>query len=292
MARKKADSPTPTDRQITYMLRTCKADGTAYGGFQWPKSGPVTCPDWNPSPVCGRGLHGLLMGEGDGSMLDWSVGSVWIVAEVFADEVVNIYKKIKVPSAVVVYYGDRGGAIELLMAKGGNPSTMQAGIAGTPGTSGAASATGERGAASATGERGAASATGESGAASATGERGAASATGERGAASATGTSGAASATGWSGAASATGWRGAASATGESGYAFSTLNVAAGSHGTIISRWWDGAASRWRYVVGYVGEGIDPYFWYSLDAVGNWRRGEPVKDDLLPPAVVAARVAK
>jgi hypothetical protein len=45
------------------MIRTCNPDGTSYNGFQWPKSGPVMCPDWNMEAKCGNGLHGLLWGE-------------------------------------------------------------------------------------------------------------------------------------------------------------------------------------------------------------------------------------
>ena len=30
-----------------YGLRTCNTDGTAYGGFIWPETGIVECPDWD-----------------------------------------------------------------------------------------------------------------------------------------------------------------------------------------------------------------------------------------------------
>ena len=50
------------------VLRTCAADMTSYGGFKWPKSGPVKCDDWKPRAECGNGLHGLLWGVGDGSL--------------------------------------------------------------------------------------------------------------------------------------------------------------------------------------------------------------------------------
>jgi len=53
------------------MLRTCNPDGTSHGGFQWPKSGKVVCPDWSPAAACGNGLHGLLWGVGNGSYLNW-----------------------------------------------------------------------------------------------------------------------------------------------------------------------------------------------------------------------------
>ena len=45
------------------ILRTCDANMQSHGGFQWPRSGPVAAPDWNPAPECGNGLHGFLRGE-------------------------------------------------------------------------------------------------------------------------------------------------------------------------------------------------------------------------------------
>ena len=58
------------------ILRTCGANMKSHGGFQWPRSGPVSAPDWNPAPECGNGLHGFLRGEGDGSLADWSSNAV------------------------------------------------------------------------------------------------------------------------------------------------------------------------------------------------------------------------
>lgn len=53
------------------MLRTCTAEMKSYNNFQWPESGPVSCDDWDPTPCCGGGLHGLLWGEGNASLLNW-----------------------------------------------------------------------------------------------------------------------------------------------------------------------------------------------------------------------------
>ena len=65
----------PQDRQ---------ADGAARGGFRWTLDGgaEVVAPDWDPTPVCGGGLHGLLNGAGSGGLIDWSTDAVWIVAEI------------------------------------------------------------------------------------------------------------------------------------------------------------------------------------------------------------------
>src|SRR5574337_852517 len=105
-----------TNSETTYLLRTCAADGTSHGGFRWPESGPVKCLDWDSMPVCGHGLHGLLLGQGDPSVLDWGPAALWQVVRVYADEVVAIDdgEKVKVPRGVVVFSGDRAGALATL----------------------------------------------------------------------------------------------------------------------------------------------------------------------------------
>jgi hypothetical protein len=98
------------------MLRTCNADGTSYGGFRWPRSGPVTCSDWNPEAKCGNGLHGLLWGEGDGSALNWSEDAAWLVVRIIQAEAVEIGQKIKVPSGVVEFFGAAHEAVVLIQS--------------------------------------------------------------------------------------------------------------------------------------------------------------------------------
>jgi hypothetical protein len=58
--------------ETVLILRTCKPDMTSYKGFRWPESGPVDCPDWDPKPKCGNGLHGFLWGEGNYHYANWS----------------------------------------------------------------------------------------------------------------------------------------------------------------------------------------------------------------------------
>jgi hypothetical protein len=105
---------------VTYMLRTCDKDMRAYNGFVWPESGPVSAPDWNPEPVCGGGLHGLLMGIGDISYLSRDSNAKWLVVAVDSGSVVDLTGKIKVPSGNVVYCGDRDGAVSFLVQNGGD----------------------------------------------------------------------------------------------------------------------------------------------------------------------------
>ncbi len=130
------------------MLRTCAADLTAHGGFCWPKSGPVECPDWNPAPECGGGLHGLLWGEGDASLLSSDADARWLVWSAVAAEVVAIDSaKAKAPRGVVVYCGDRDGATAYLRDHGGHGRAIVYGTA-TAGDDGTATA-GARGTATA-----------------------------------------------------------------------------------------------------------------------------------------------
>ena len=144
-----------------WLLKTVAADGAADGDFVWPLEvgAEVTAPDWDPTPVCGGGLHGLLDGRGNGSLINWSTDAVWIVAEIPDDEtVVDLDGKVKVRRCIVRHVGDKTSAPEFLAAHGhtegvvygtataGNRGTATAGDDGTAtaGVSGTATA-GERG---------------------------------------------------------------------------------------------------------------------------------------------------
>ena len=74
------------------LMRTVYADGTSHNGFRWPlEVGATTrCPDPDPRPICGGGLHGLPYGEGDGELLNWGRGAVGLVFEAPDDEVVAV----------------------------------------------------------------------------------------------------------------------------------------------------------------------------------------------------------
>ena len=84
------------------ILRTCNADLTSYEGFQWPASGPVSAPDWNPEVSCGLGLHGFSNGEGDGSLARWSHDATWLVVAVDPATLVNLRGKVKFPAGEVL----------------------------------------------------------------------------------------------------------------------------------------------------------------------------------------------
>ena len=129
-----------------FILRTCQPDGTSRNGFRWPLVvGEVAvAPDWNDRRECGGGLHGLPDGVGDGTLLDWSDGAVWLVAEVPADAgLVDLDGKVKVERCIVAHVGDRVSCAEFLVAQGcdgaivartataGNDGTATAGDGGT-----------------------------------------------------------------------------------------------------------------------------------------------------------------
>ena len=127
---------TQTESALVYVLRTCDKDMKAYGGFVWPRSGPVAALDWKPIDECGNGLHGLLWGEGSVSNLSTDADAVWMVVEVAADTIVGIAGKVKFPSGNVVFAGHRAAAIADIVARGADPSKVvfNTVIAGTRGT--------------------------------------------------------------------------------------------------------------------------------------------------------------
>ena len=109
------------------LLRTCNPDRTSSSyrlvngqqtnadPFTWPAAGPVACTDWDPNPVCGGGLHGLLYGEGSAFCLSWNPDDLWLVFAADPDSVVIIDgDKAKVPAAEVLFCGDRLGATTFL----------------------------------------------------------------------------------------------------------------------------------------------------------------------------------
>ncbi len=275
-------------------LRTCDANMTSYGGFKWPESGPVTCPDWNPEPVCGGGLHFLLWGEGDGELLDWSKDAVWMVIKAKANEVVIIDdKKAKAPSVEVVFCGKRDEATAYLANHGAQGRAISGGTA-TAGDRGTATA-GDRGTATAgyggtatAGDRGTATAgyggtatAGDYGTATA-GDYGTATA-GDYGTATAgyrgTATAGdGGTATAGDGGTATAGYGGTATAgyggTATAGYGGTAT---AGYGGTMIIKRWNG--KRYKFSVAYVGEdGILPNVPYRLDGNGEFVQVESANE--------------
>ena len=195
-------------------LRTCATNGAAHGGFLWPLvvGAEVTAPDWSSTATCGYGLHGLLRGVGDGSLLDWSADAKWLVVAVAASECVDLGGKVKFPRCRIVHVGDRFTASALLREHYPDAAiTAGTAMAGYGGTATA----------------------------------------------------------GYLGTATA-GNRGIATA----GYGGTAT---AGDLGTVIVKLWDDEATRYRLIVGYVGEGgIEANVAYRVEG-GKLVRAEVTK---------------
>ena len=100
------------------VLRTCAADMTSRNDFRWPESGHVEAPDWDPTPECGDGLHGLLWGKGDANLMAHvKPDSKWLVVEVDATLIVDLGDKVKFPRGNVIHAGDRETAIKMISAR-------------------------------------------------------------------------------------------------------------------------------------------------------------------------------
>ena len=134
-------------KETVLVLRTCGPNMESYRGFIWPKTGHVEAPDWSPEPTCGRGLHGLLWGEGDGSMLNWNADANWMVLRVETDCLVDLGRKVKFPACEIEFCGERMAAVAYISANGAAGRAVVSGTA-TAGLGGTATA-GDRGTATA-----------------------------------------------------------------------------------------------------------------------------------------------
>ena len=132
-----------TKSNLVPIMRTCNANMTSYGGFKWPRKGLVTCSDWEPTYKCGNGLHGLLNGEGNGSLLNWSGDAVWLVVMVEESAILSgqgdLTDKCKFPCGTVVFSGARDKAIAEMVKRGANLAKIVGGTA-TAGDRGTATA--------------------------------------------------------------------------------------------------------------------------------------------------------
>lgn len=96
---------------MAYILKSLPADRVAYGGFQWPESGYVEAPDWNPEPECGGGLHGFLNGEGDAALACLNNDAVWKVLETDENAIVDLGRKVKFRNCNILHSGPRAEII-------------------------------------------------------------------------------------------------------------------------------------------------------------------------------------
>ena len=230
------------------VLRSVDANRQSYGGFQWPELGPVECPDWDPSAVCGYGLHGWLRGEGDGACAQWGPDRVFQVVLVEEAACVHLGGKVKFPRGVVLYTGDIRTAADMIKREYATAAV----IGGTAAAGDYGTATAGHGGTATAGDRGTATA-GDYGTATA-GDYGTATA-GYRGTATA----------GHGGTATA-GDRGTATA-GDYGTA------TAGDCGILQIAYFE---ARRRIAIAYVGAGgIEPNVPYRLNASHKFERVDP-----------------
>src|SRR6202453_4078144 len=125
--------------ETVLVLRTCTEDLTSHDDFKWPESGPVKCSDWLPTASCGHGLHGLLWGEGDGSLLNWSEKAKALVVRVEKHSLVDLQGKVKFPAGVVEFCGGLKDAADYISEHGGAGRAIVRGTA-TAGDGGTATA--------------------------------------------------------------------------------------------------------------------------------------------------------
>ena len=94
-----------SNREYDYMIKTIDKNGMSFNGFQYPlkKGAKVAVSDWNPEPVCGRGIHGLVHYTREHYIQS---NGLWIILKYRkGTEVVIDDGKIKVPYAWVVAWG-------------------------------------------------------------------------------------------------------------------------------------------------------------------------------------------
>ena len=118
-ASKDKTAPQAAAPSTSLVLRVCRPDMTAYGGFVWPSEvgATVEAPDWRNDNDCGHGLHGWLYGQGDhGCANHWATeGAKWLVLEVESSSIVVLGGKCKFPRATVRFVGEKHDAATYLI---------------------------------------------------------------------------------------------------------------------------------------------------------------------------------
>src|SRR5271157_3753817 len=105
---------------MALFLRTCNSNFTSYINFQYPNEvgAIVSAPDWDPKPECGNGLHGLLNGNGDSSLLSREESAIWMVVEANIEECIDLNGKYKFPKCSIKYIGKREDTVKYLVQQG------------------------------------------------------------------------------------------------------------------------------------------------------------------------------
>ncbi len=115
-----------------YVLRVNDANNQSKNGFQYPRKGKVSAPDWNPEPHCGGGLYGWESGEGDLFAITVHPDGVWMVLKVedSPDNLTRLGGKVKFKEGTVVFTGSRNAATEYIYNKTKAPRVLWVNLAG------------------------------------------------------------------------------------------------------------------------------------------------------------------
>jgi len=90
-------------KKYGYMIKTVNRNMEGYNGFKYPEKGKVVAPNWDPEPICGGGIHGLIH---ETKMHYIQKNDIWLVLKYEkGTEVVIENEKIKVPYAWIVFVG-------------------------------------------------------------------------------------------------------------------------------------------------------------------------------------------
>lgn len=101
------------------VLLTCDKCWRTRSGFRYPESGKVRNKGWEVNPRPSGDPVGLLWGEGDSSLLDWTEGARWVVCSVDTGRVVDRGSYIHFSEGEVVHVGDQLSATTYIREHGG-----------------------------------------------------------------------------------------------------------------------------------------------------------------------------
>ena len=239
MSTRKVTSKKDVEEKTAIILRTCDKDLKSHGGFQWPEKGHVEAPDWDPTSRCGGGLHGLLEGEGDWDLLDWTPTAKALLVRVAQSSMVAFDGKVKFSAGEVLEVLPLAFAICCLLCDGAKiEATVAALTRGKKKNSSQLAASGNYSKLAASGN------------------------------------CSQLAASGYSSQLAASGYASKLAASGDSSIVVSSAPgcvASAGEHGTIVLTRWVESERRYRVSVGYVGEdGIKPNTAYVLDEKGRF----------------------
>jgi hypothetical protein len=205
------------------LVKIVNKDMTSYGGFVWPKAGPVTPAKWSRQPDCDSGgLFGWAWGTGLGDGKDPHAGLTWLVFSAKPENVIMVGSGPKVKAVPgedgslpeVVYCGTQAGAMKF------THEGRMAWIVGNARSSAASS--GDSSSAASSGDSSSAASSGDSSSAASSGDRSSAASSGDRSSAASSGDSSSAASSGYSSSAASSGYSSSAASSGDSSSAASS----------------------------------------------------------------------